>query len=156
MFKKSAIRCLPTSCWEMESFKEASRKDGIKCISKRQEKKDKQKAIKGLFYHMNQLYVIPNLLGKFFLVNWLDEEDDVFDVVPSKSVVPPENKNILDITAGTICRVAYSGEFYRAKIIECGTYVCLIHEFSINYYYIAIATHSYPAIKVKTVPLCSQ
>lgn len=88
----------------MESFKEASRKDGIKCISKRQEKKDKQKAIK----------------GKFFLVNWLDEEDDVFDVVPSKSVVPPENKNILDITAGTICRVAYSGEFYRAKIIECG------------------------------------
>ena len=65
-------------------------------------------------------------------------------------MVPPENKNILDITAGTICRVAYSGEFYRAKIIECGTYVCLIHEFSMNYY---IYIYVYIAIHIATLPL---
>ena len=58
----------------------------------------------------------------FFLVNWLDEEDDdLFDVVPSKDVVPPGSKTVLDVAAGTVCRVAYSSQFYRAKIIECGT-----------------------------------
>lgn len=49
------------------------------------------------------------------------EDDDLFDVVPSKDVVPPESKTVLDVAAGTVCRVAYSSQFYRGKIIECGT-----------------------------------
>ena len=61
------------------------------------------------------------LVDIFFLVNWLeDEENDLYDVVPSKSVVPPENTNIIDVKPGSVCRVAYSGQFYKAKVIQCG------------------------------------
>lgn len=56
----------------------------------------------------------------FFLVKWL-EEDELYDVVPSKSVVPPEDTNILEMIPGMICKVAYSGQFYKAKVIECGS-----------------------------------
>ena len=35
--------------------------------------------------------------------------------MPSKSVVPPEDTNILEVSAGTVCRVAYSGQYYKAR-----------------------------------------
>ena len=60
----------------------------------------------------------------FFFVNWLeDEQKDLCDVVPSKSVVPPENINIADVNPGTVCRVAYSGQFYKAKVLQCGKFL---------------------------------
>lgn len=52
-------------------------------------------------------------------MNWLDDID-LYDVVPSKLVVPPEDTNILEVSPGTVCRVAYSGQFYKARVIECG------------------------------------
>ena len=50
-------------------------------------------------------------LDTYFLVNWLDdpEGDDLYDVVNSKVVVPPDDLDILGVTPGTICEVAYSG-----------------------------------------------
>ena len=67
-------------------------------------------------------YTLPT--DKHFLINWLDEEDDdIYDVVPSKAVVPPEGTNVLDLDSGAICRVAFSGLFYRAKVIESGMYI---------------------------------
>lgn len=60
-------------------------------------------------------------IDTFFLINWLDEvEDDLYDVVPSKNIVPPEDMEILDVAPGTICRAAYSGQFYKAKIVDRG------------------------------------
>ena len=57
----------------------------------------------------------------YFLINWIDEdEDDLYDVVSTKSVVPPEGTNILNVIAGSVCRVAYSGQYYRAKVINLG------------------------------------
>ena len=41
-------------------------------------------------------------------------------MVSSKSVVPPEGTNILDVVAGSICRAAYAGQFYRAKVVALG------------------------------------
>ena len=67
------------------------------------------------------------LIDKHFLINWLDEEDeDLYDVVPSKAVVPPDGINILDVDAGAFCRVAFSGQYYRAKVIDSGMYLIII------------------------------
>ena len=56
---------------------------------------------------------------KYFLVNWTADED-LFDVIAAKEVVPPEDHDILDVKAGMICRVMYQSKFYPAKIIESG------------------------------------
>ena len=57
------------------------------------------------------------------MINWLDEQDDdLYDVVPSKAVVPPDGINILDVDMGAICRVAFGGQYYRAKVIETGMF----------------------------------
>ena len=62
------------------------------------------------------LYCISDI---YFLINWI-KEPDLFDVVHSKSVVPPDDMNILDIIPGVVCKVAYSGQFYQAKVIAVG------------------------------------
>ena len=64
-------------------------------------------------------------LDTYFLNNWLDDPDgdDLYDVVNSKLVVPPEGTDILDVAPSSICRVAYSGQFYKAKVLQTG--VCL-------------------------------
>lgn len=57
----------------------------------------------------------------FFLINWLEEDDpNLYDIVPSKDVVPPEDVDVLDIKRDTVCRVSYSGMYYKAKIIQQG------------------------------------
>ena len=33
-------------------------------------------------------------------------------------MVHPEDQTILEVTAGTVCRVEYAGQFYKAKIVE--------------------------------------
>lgn len=39
-------------------------------------------------------------LDTYFLVNWLEEEeDDLYDVMSSKCVVPPDDHSILEITS---------------------------------------------------------
>lgn len=59
--------------------------------------------------------------GLYFLVHWLDEEDDdLYDVVPSRSVVPPEGLSIFGVAEGTICRVAFDGQYYRAEVVNLG------------------------------------
>lgn len=50
----------------------------------------------------------------------MDENDDMYDVVSSKAVVPPEGSSILDVVTNTVCRVAFSGEFFRATIVQRG------------------------------------
>ena len=47
-------------------------------------------------------------------------QTQIFDVVASKNVVPPENKSIFDVTPGTVCRVFFNAQYYRAKVIETG------------------------------------
>lgn len=61
------------------------------------------------------------LLDTYFCVNWLEKgEEDCFDVVPSKDIIPPEGVDVLDVNAGYVCRVSYSGRFYKAKVIDRG------------------------------------
>lgn len=75
-------------------------------------------------YHMYDILKCPLLtyvVDTFFLINWLDEEDpNLYDVVAAKLVVPPEEVNILDVTPEMVCRVSYSGEFYKAQVIDRG------------------------------------
>ena len=58
----------------------------------------------------------------YFLVNWMDdpEGDDMYDVVSSKMVVPPDEIDILDVTPGAVCKVAFHGSYYKAKVLEVG------------------------------------
>lgn len=64
-------------------------------------------------------------LDTYFLINWLDDPDgdDLYDMVNSKLVVPPEGTDILDVAPSSVCRVAYSGQFYKAKVLQTG--VCV-------------------------------
>ena len=58
----------------------------------------------------------------YFLINWLDDSDpDLYDVVSAKLVVPPEEVEILDVIAGTVCRVSYSGQYFKAEVLDKGT-----------------------------------
>ena len=50
----------------------------------------------------------------------MEEDNDLFDVVSSKEVIPPEDVDILDVNPGCICRVSYMGSYYKAKIMERG------------------------------------
>ena len=59
------------------------------------------------------------LVDRYFLINWLEEED-LYDVVSSKSVVPLDDTDILDLCAGAVCKVGFDGIFYKAKVIEYG------------------------------------
>ena len=50
------------------------------------------------------------------------------DVVNAKTVVPPEDSGILDVTAEMICRVFYTdGCYYKAKIVDKGKLCIFIH-----------------------------
>ena len=54
----------------------------------------------------------------YFLITWLEGTDGV---VSAKTVVPPEDSGILDVTAGMICRVFFTdGCYYRARIVDKG------------------------------------
>ena len=61
-------------------------------------------------------------LDTYFLINWLDDPEGD-DMVNSKGVVPAGDVDILEVTPGTICKVAYSGCFYKAKVLQIGTYL---------------------------------
>ena len=62
-------------------------------------------------------YIITDM---YLLIKWV-EEDEMYDVVSSKSVVPPEGcSSALDIDPGSVVRVAFSGEYYRAEVLEKG------------------------------------
>ena len=37
-----------------------------------------------------------------------------------KMVVPPDEMDILQITLGTVCKVAFGGSYYKAKMLEVG------------------------------------
>lgn len=68
------------------------------------------------------------LLDTHFLINWIDdpEGEDLYDVVSSKMVVPPDDvDDILGVNPGKICKVAYSGGYYKARVLEVGRYMML-------------------------------
>ena len=57
----------------------------------------------------------------YFLINWLDDADPLlYDVVASKAVVPPDSMSIFDVTPGTICKVFFDSQYYKAKVVETG------------------------------------
>ena len=69
----------------------------------------------------------------YFLINWLDDPDgdDLYDVVNSKLVVPPDGIDILDVVPSSVCKVAYSGLYYKAKVLETG--MCMyVHELAVG------------------------
>ena len=47
-------------------------------------------------------------------------EDELLDVVNSKVVVPPDIVDILKLEEGNICRISYSGRYYKAEVVPVG------------------------------------
>lgn len=70
---------------------------------------------------MNSFHCVFTILF-LFLIKWLEEEDVFYDVVSSKDVVPPEGVDILDVISGTKCRVSYKGQYYKAEVLQHGTF----------------------------------
>ena len=58
-------------------------------------------------------------------MNWIDDPEgkDMYDVVSTKMVVPPDEIDILDVTPEAVCKVAFGGSYYKAKVLEVGEYV---------------------------------
>lgn len=50
----------------------------------------------------------------------MDEEDEMYDVVSSKNIVPPEGESILDVGVDSACRALYKNEYYRAVVVNRG------------------------------------
>ena len=44
----------------------------------------------------------------------------MYDVVSSKMVVPPDEVDILEVAPGTVCKVAFGGSYYKAKVLGVG------------------------------------
>ena len=53
-----------------------------------------------------------------------EDDSDLYDVVHSKTIVPPEGFDILDINVGSVCRVSFDGKFYKARVIDYGMLIC--------------------------------
>ena len=69
------------------------------------------------------VYTMYSNADKFFVIEWLGGHDDeLFDVMPAKCVVPPEGVNILNLQSGIVCQAGYEGQFYKAKVIATGKY----------------------------------
>jgi len=67
-------------------------------------------------------YSLHTIADKFFVIKWSGCHDDLFDVMPAKSVVPPEGVDILQLQPGSPCQAAYEGQYYKAKVIETGKF----------------------------------
>ena len=59
----------------------------------------------------------------YYLIKWLEEDEDLYDVIAAKDVVPPEDCDILDVTPGMICRIMFNSKFYAAKVVTSGSYI---------------------------------
>ena len=66
---------------------------------------------------MYNLYAFADL---FFLVQWIEERDTIYDVIQAKNTVPPDDLDILDVKPGVMCQTSYEGRFYKVKIFACG------------------------------------
>ena len=74
-----------------------------------------------MFYHINSVFVTQTTYtGLYFLVEWQEQDEQLLDVLPSKSV-QLEGCDILDISEGDIARATFEGKLYPVKIIGKGT-----------------------------------
>ena len=54
-------------------------------------------------------------------MNWSDEaEDDLYDVVVARDIVPPDGRDVLEIQPGDCCKSVFMGRTYDVKVIEVG------------------------------------
>ena len=76
---------------------------------------------------MHIIYVAKNIfmhfIDTYYLIKW-EEEDGLYDVIPAKDIVPPNNCNdILEVIPGMVCRILFDGKYYGATVINTGTSV---------------------------------
>ena len=56
---------------------------------------------------MQWFKVFTSLAALYFLVQWKNEDDVLYDIVPNKHIIVSEGVDILDITVGSICNTLY-------------------------------------------------
>ena len=66
---------------------------------------------------MYNLYVFTDL---FFFVEWIEEHDTMYDVIQAKTILPPDDQDILDVKPGVVCWTSNEGRFYKVKIVARG------------------------------------
>ena len=75
----------------------------------------------------------------FFVVLWSQEEEQMYDVIHAKDIIPPPEVDVLDVKEETECRAKFQTKIFDVIIIARGTqyiyfcngrghiiYVCLL------------------------------
>ena len=47
-------------------------------------------------------------------------DDTMYDVIQAKTILPPDDQDILDVKPGVMCWTSNEGRFYKVKIVARG------------------------------------
>ena len=56
----------------------------------------------------------------YFLVQWLDGEDSLYDTIPARGLTPPKGVDILNVLPGDLCKASFANKLYDVKILAVG------------------------------------
>ena len=73
------------------------------------------------YFHTRVLLTYPAL---WFVVRWLEDEDELFDVLPAKDITSEDGPVHL-IETGMKCQGRYFGKMYPVRIIAKGMFLSL-------------------------------
>lgn len=78
-----------------------------------------------VFYFITCLCVVTNpdvySTDLYFLIKWLeDEEDDLYDVLPTRRIKAPEGTDILYLMPGQHCQAYFNNILYSVDVVANG------------------------------------
>lgn len=56
----------------------------------------------------------------YFLVQWLDGEDSLYDTIPARGLTPPKGVDILNVLPGDLCKASFANKLYDVKNLAVG------------------------------------
>ena len=59
------------------------------------------------------------LVGLYFFVQWVDE-NEMYDVVPSKHIIPPEGEDVAELVPGQRCQAVLGTVSYDVRLVASG------------------------------------
>ena len=59
----------------------------------------------------------------YFLIQWCDTDDVLYDAIPARDVIPSEKgKDLLDLHPGDECKASFFNTLYPAKVLAVGKF----------------------------------
>ena len=63
-----------------------------------------------------------NSADLYFLIKWLDQEEDLYDVLPARDVKPHDDTDVLDLMPGERCQAFFLNKLYGGKVVANGMF----------------------------------